>query len=113
MSKPDGGPAFPGTNGPAFQAGLKRLMEAALAHDEAQVVAAFQIVTEAVREGMTLRDYFAGLALEGLLADGQLGAVQRKYWGTTPQSTDNATLIRVVTESAYALADGMIAARGQ
>lgn len=48
--------------------------------------------------GMTLRDYFAAKALQGILAD------ERNHEGSSWVH---------VAESAYAVADAMVAARGQ
>lgn len=56
--------------------------------------------------GMTLRDYFAGQALTGLLSDVYL---QRAYSEALPDSF--ATLDQTNASFAYVLADAMLAAR--
>lgn len=70
----DGGPAFPGMN------------------QSIQMIDG-PMVTYA--GGMTLRDYFAGQALAGILAKGQTNDRDPKYLSAT----------------SYAIADGMLAAR--
>lgn len=51
--------------------------------------------------GMTLRDYFAAKAMQGILANpGQLDSL-------------NADAIKWVTNDSYRMADAMLAARGQ
>lgn len=50
---------------------------------------------EVAHQGMTLRDYFAGQALAGVNAD--------------PSSREDS--VRSIAESAYVLADAMLAAR--
>ncbi len=53
------------------------------------------------QEGMTLRDYFAAKAMQGILANpGQLDSL-------------NADSIKWVTNDSYRMADAMLAARGQ
>ncbi len=66
--KPDGGPAFPGINAD---------------------------VTNDMHNGMTLRDWFAGMALQGLLA------------GDSEQSISNETAAKI----AYDQADAMLKER--
>jgi hypothetical protein len=75
MSAPinDGGPAYP---------------------CESYVVKNGKQVTEAA-QGMTLRDYFAGQALAGMLSEGR----------------SNSNAIEWMPEKAYDLADAMLAAR--
>ncbi len=52
-------------------------------------------------DGMTLRDYFAAKAMQGILANpGQLDNL-------------NADAIKWVTKDSYRMADAMLAARGQ
>lgn len=58
--------------------------------------------------GMTLRDYFAAKAMQGMLANpgGPIQANDRCGWGLV-----NCTYAQVADE-AYAMADAMLAARG-
>lgn len=59
--------------------------------------------------GMTLRDYFAAKAMQGMLANpgGPIQANDRCGWGLV-----NCTYAQVADE-AYAMADAMLAARGE
>lgn len=56
-------------------------------------------------EGMTLRDYFAAKALQGLLAGGELRAASgaSTFNGYSP--------MKAVSDKAYQLADAMLEAR--
>ena len=58
--------------------------------------------------GMTLRDYFAAKAMQGMLANpgGPIQANDRCGWGLV-----NCTYAQVADE-AYAMADAMLATRG-
>lgn len=56
--------------------------------------------------GMTLRDYFAGQALAGLLSDPNV-AQGSENWARSP-----GKFAMEVAESAYAFADAMLAAKG-
>jgi hypothetical protein len=51
-------------------------------------------------EGMTLRDYFAGNAMQGLMG---------RVWGNQPAEE----LFPIWAKSAYAVADAMLKARGK
>lgn len=53
--------------------------------------------------GMTLRDYFASAALNGIIAG--------KYHVDTMHNPTDKVLLRSVADVAYVLADAMIAAR--
>ncbi len=55
--------------------------------------------------GMTLRDYFAGQALTGLIGGSH-------HEMATVAEMNNTTIIKVAGSLAYAYADAMIAARG-
>lgn len=76
MSKEDGGPAFP-------------------SHGS---------MGEVVQEGMSLRDYFAAAALQGLLADGH-----PEYIPPGPARIGVEGIY--IQDKAYRLADAMMAAR--
>ena len=99
----DGGPAFPRTAGPIID------------HD----------AYHQPQDGMTLRDYFAGRALSGLMADGYMlkisVGVAGALSGRTPkQAMEQPEIMGVVqkdaakllADAAYRFADAMIAARG-
>lgn len=65
-------------------------------------------VPEQSHYGLSLRDYFAAKALQGLLANPG-GPIQRHEmhgWGFTNCNPDN------VAATAYGMADAMLAARG-
>lgn len=74
----DGGPAFP--------------------HDAAAYASCPRCGTRSSRTGMSLRDWFAGMALQGLLARTSLG----DYGGKANIAID-----------AYAMADAMLAERSK
>lgn len=81
MSKPDGGPAFP--------------IAEVLGDDNCRIVEQ--------RPGMTLRDYFAGQALIGLLS----GA-----WGVDHKRRETCSELGInYAKGAYDIADAMIAER--
>ncbi len=84
MSKRDGGPAFP---------------------SGALDVAANKVASP-IYDGMTLRDYLAGQALQGMLA-GHASNVIKAGDAEDGASEVNATL----AEIAYAIADAMLAQR--
>ncbi len=87
----DGGPAFPSEQGHTPDLEWNQTFE----------------------RGMTLRDWFAGQALSGILAD------PNTHVGFTDETTgsgwsnDPRKFITEVSESAYEHADAMIAARNQ
>lgn len=56
------------------------------------------------QDGMTLRDYFAGQAIAGILANGSSGAAE-----TAAES--GFTTTRVIAMTAYKLADALIVER--
>lgn len=87
MSKPDGGPAFPS---------LQEISQ----FDEAK---ARYVAVYLPFGGMSLRDWFAGMALGALVADMERWNGDRRRHDPMPVS--------VVAESAYQVADAMIAAR--
>ena len=78
MTKHDGGPAFPTTY---------------LWHDEEQA----RTAATGTQRGMTLRDWFAGRALEGRMASGN--------WSASEEYIANEV------EVAYRIADAMLAER--
>ena len=82
MSTPDGGPAFPRTsvNGDPFGVGEDK---------------------QHSREGMSLRDYFAGQVLAGVFS-----AMANPQMRTPPQPRETA-------RDAYAFADAMLAQRAK
>lgn len=79
MSHPDGGPAFP------------------------QVYDAHHWPGPGEPKGMSLRDYFAGMALQGMLA-----ANPGKVPGMTADNVD-----QIIAREAYASADAMLKQREQ
>jgi hypothetical protein len=58
---------------------------------------------DSVNEGMTLRDYFAGQALVGLLASQHIN----------PHDYPLKRAAEISAEKSYAIADAMIQARGE
>ena len=58
--------------------------------------------------GMTLRDHFAGLAMQGIVA----GAVTANFKGESNEDEDEYEN-DAVAESAYMMADAMLKARGK
>lgn len=56
--------------------------------------------------GMTLRDYFAAQAMQGLLAAGWCANLRNDHYG---ENAGNSTVAR----DAYMMADAMLKARGQ
>lgn len=54
-------------------------------------------------EGMTLRDYFAGLAMQGLLSN--------KHMGDAALHGSAQELLKEISEAAYEFADTMLAER--
>ncbi|HIE4430012.1 TPA: hypothetical protein ACXM9H_000983 [Burkholderia multivorans] len=64
-------------------------------------------------DGMTLRDYFAGKALSGLLAEPIVEGVTPSSIHCTPNfDSDGAQPGDRIATAAYALADAMLRARG-
>lgn len=59
-------------------------------------------ISNGYSEGMTLRDYFAGKVLQGVMSSVEMGIVFSK--GDKPPSDE-------IAESAYAMADAMMKAR--
>ena len=97
MSKPDGGPAFPCT-APDSQ------LRAALlkAHTDGLPLSMRQVGDLSSQfPGMTLRDWFAGLALQGMLAANP----------TPPQKMTAETIDSVLSREAYLSADAMLVER--
>jgi hypothetical protein len=82
MSKPDGGNAFPNTTVTFLQSDGEDMVTA--------------------QGGMSLRDYFAAKAMQGMAAS--------EYWSENFQP-DNDTYQMVVAETAYQVADAMLKAR--
>ncbi len=60
--------------------------------------------TPIILRGMTLRDYFAGQALAGIMAIAGLSIIKKK---------EGASDWEAIAESAYTLADAMLAERSQ
>jgi hypothetical protein len=79
MTTEKGGPAFPSK---------KRIQRAGYATQEFEPV-----------DGMTLRDYFASKAMEGIFAS------------NTEHDHEDAVIFDVVAEAAYRMADAMLEAR--
>jgi len=84
MSRPDGGPAFPGAHSLIQSETSKTGWELTTSH------------------GMSLRDYFAAAALQGTLA-----TVRQWHQDNIQQEAEN------VTRNAYAIADYMLAERAR
>lgn len=85
MSSADtGGPAFPRPASPAHQHGM---------HDP--------------QKGMTLRDYFAGQAIAGILANPDISASAARCNVSTEEFREDTAA------AAYAMADAMLKARDQ
>ena len=79
MSKiEDGGPAFPVQNAAAWQG-----------------------------HGMTLRDYFAAKAMQGVCAGNP------EYMPVCVDQSDDPSDVVLIARTAYAMADAMLAARGE
>jgi hypothetical protein len=57
-------------------------------------------------DGMTLRDYFAAKAMQGLLTDGWCADLRNDHYG---ENAGN----RTVATDAYMMADAMLEARGK
>lgn len=95
MTNNDGGPAFP----------AKRAVEQMLCtgYDEHESPTFEPTMVIADYPGMTLRDYFAGQALAGIVA------ADAVYNSAIDSGLDPVVL---AAQSAYSLADAMIAARG-
>lgn len=53
--------------------------------------------------GLSLRDYFAAKAMQGLIVDGEIKAVSKGFEAT----------LRAIAESAYCFADAMLAERAK
>lgn len=90
MSKQTGGPAFPVADGAAH-----RIAMHVAGDDEAKYIAE----SAKALSGMTLRDYTAIKAMQGILANSAMA----------DNSTDSS--IRWVVNAAYAYADAMLEAR--
>lgn len=58
----------------------------------------------AMCDGMTIRDYFAAKAMQGLM---------QIYWDTDSEYGSAAELIKCQTTAAYEYADAMLEARGK
>ena len=78
---------------------MKKELEAAFARPYSQDA---QYVHHA-QPGMTLRDYFAAKVLQGVMSNVEMGIIFSK--GDKPPSDE-------IAESAYAMADTMMKARG-
>lgn len=92
--KPNGGPAFPRTAKP---------------HEAPEfiVVDGYAVPTRSgVQIGMTLRDYFAAIVLQGWLADGAMQRVCQAHPELSPEEN-----MPTVTKACYAFADAMISER--
>ena len=98
MSKQTGGPAFPVADGAAHRIAMQTAGD-----DEAKYIAE----SEKALSGMTLRDYMAAKALQGLCANpgGPFQANDMSGWAIV-----NCELDDIATES-YKLADAMLRAR--
>ncbi|MBA4359307.1 MAG: hypothetical protein C0411_01030 [Pseudomonas sp.] len=98
-TKPDGGPAFPcSENGTSHTIAMAAMLDlpATASTDEKDKV---YITTKAnAMQGMSLRDYFAGKSIQGMLA--ALDASGLNYSNPT-----------MMAQHAYAFADAMLAAR--
>jgi hypothetical protein len=91
MSTTDGGPAFPGEH-----MNLESIELLRKARENGSALSMFQLQTLAkMHPGMSLRDYFAAMAMQGMCADGKT----------------NAHLDSTIAVGAYSLADAMLVAR--
>lgn len=106
-NKENGGPAFPcpenGASHTIAMAAMLELPETATTDEKDKVY----IQTKAkVMQGMSLRDYFAGRALDGFM-----------HWALDqPHFKDYDTAAKAAAgyaKSAYVIADAMLAARGE
>ena len=68
-------------------------------------ISAFPSANDCYQAGMSLRDWYAGMALQGLMANSHRGVV--KAFSDHGDGADTA-----FAESAYAFADAMLKARG-
>lgn len=94
----DGGPAFPASEGEAHQIAYAEMMASGAATSE-EKDAVYMAAKAAALRGMSIRDHFAGLAMQAMFNGfAQMGL-----------RTDPATVI--CAREAYAVADAMIRAR--
>jgi hypothetical protein len=94
MSKETGGPAFPSQKGYIFRTINK----------ENGVPTAEQAELQTV-DGMTLRDYFAAKAMQGVLSSG--GNLKKEYWPDHKEGRENIAIL------AYLQADAMLKERNK
>lgn len=103
-TKETGGPAFPcsenGTSHTTAMAAMLQLPETVSTDEKDKVY--IQTKANAI-QGMTLRDYLAAKAMQGIYA---------RIGGSASAGNNHDGLLDHVAEDAYAMADAMIAARG-
>lgn len=92
MKTKDGGPAFPGSN--MFDKEVYEDLRPTEGINQARRAATFSF------SGMSLRDWFAGQALAGIMATSS--------WDHRPANSEQ----KDIAEDCYALADAMLAERG-
>lgn len=63
---------------------------------------AFPVTTDCRHSGMSLRDYFAALAMQGIVS----------HWPSSGNYAHAASVAESVAQCAYLIADAMIARRG-
>jgi hypothetical protein len=88
------------TGGPAFPQAYEHVVVLAQMHKDGELDDAQLKQASRQLAGMTLRDYFAGKAMQGLMG---------RVWGNQPAEE----LFPIWAKSAYAVADAMLKARGQ
>ena len=94
MKQDDGGPAFPGTYREGLPTGGSILVQ---------------------RDGMSLRDWLAGQAMNGIVREAFRYMVERPDGDSAQHAVMTDAALRVLSEIgtvAYAQADAMLAARG-
>lgn len=94
----DGGPAFPAAKEIRVQSGYDYEMKRPAYETQVQI-----------STGMSLRDWYAGMALQGILAASKSYALDPSNRG----SMDSPSFGKLFSQHAYIYADAMLKARGQ
>ena len=97
----DGGPAFPASEGEAHQIAYAEMMASGAATSE-EKDAVYMAAKAAALRGMSIRDHFAGLAMQGLMT---------AYWETFDSYENSHELVKCQVETAYEYADAMLKQR--
>lgn len=103
-TKEDGGPAFPSADTHSNHSDDPPFEQTSITSD--------------VNEGMTLRDYFAAKAMQGVLSNSYVAEMLGKMKELLPtkeiqNAFDTEVMPKVLAQSAYAHADAMIVERGK